>query len=321
MTPEQKRCGGLVDVVVGVVFNEAGQVLVNQRTYPEEFAGKWEFPGGKIEAGETLCQALHRELLEEVNIDIASSEPLICITHHYASAAVRLFARKVSRFQGTPQGSEGQKIKWIAPDELCNLDFLDANESILNAVRLPHYYLITNAAKFGRTHTLRRLQSLLQTHKCIVQLREKDMERRVFDEFAKSVIRLCHSHATPVLANAKPEVALDLGFDGVHLDSVSLKELTVRPGPHGFWVAASCHNSGEVEAAEKIKVDFLVLSPVAQTESHPGASSMGWRRFQEYCSTASIPIYALGGLQFEDLAKARESGAQGVAVIRAAWRN
>ena len=311
----------MVDVVVGVVYNEDGRMLVNQRNYPKEFAGKWEFPGGKIEADETLHQALQRELMEEVNLKVISSEPLISITHRYTSGAVRLLVRKVLRYQGTARGREGQRIRWVDVDGLRDLDFLDANEAILNAVRLPHYYLLTNAAEFGCRHTIERLEILLQERKCIVQVREKNMNPQEFSDFAQAVISLCHSHGALVLANADPGIAVKHGFDGVHLDSLRLREAKSRPGPRDFWVAASCHDRGEIETAERLRADFIVLSPVAQTESHPQTAPLGWQCFRAYSTACSIPIYALGGLKFDDVAKAREAGAQGVALMRVAWRS
>ena len=127
-----------LDVVAGVVFNDRGDVLVNQRSHPAQFAGKWEFPGGKIESGETIVEALRRELIEEVGIKIASSTPLITVTHDYSHRRVRLHVQEVTEYTGIPRGMEGQSIRWVPWGELHDIDFLDANEPILDAVLLAH---------------------------------------------------------------------------------------------------------------------------------------------------------------------------------------
>lgn len=131
-----QESGNVLDVVAGVVYNEYGDVLVNQRTQPAQFAGKWEFPGGKIEPDETIVDALRRELIEEIGIATVSSAPLITVTHDYSHQRVRLHVHEVTEYTGIPRSMEGQSIRWVPPHELHSIDFLDANEPVLNAVLL-----------------------------------------------------------------------------------------------------------------------------------------------------------------------------------------
>ena len=121
-------------VVAGVVYSDCGELLISQRTQPVQFAGQWEFPGGKIESGETLHQALCRELSEELGINVLGSSPLISITHDYPHAMVRLHVRTVIKYIGTPRGVEGQAIQWVPRDELHRVDFLEANGPVINAI-------------------------------------------------------------------------------------------------------------------------------------------------------------------------------------------
>lgn len=123
-------------VVAGVLTNAQGEVLINQRTHPPQFAGQWEFPGGKIEPGETLHQALVRELIEELGIEVLASTPLITFTHNYPHATVQLNVRSITEYSGTPSGVEGQAIQWIKPDALHEVNFLEANRPVINAVQL-----------------------------------------------------------------------------------------------------------------------------------------------------------------------------------------
>jgi 8-oxo-dGTP diphosphatase len=96
-----------------------------------------------------------------------------------------------------------------------------------------------------------------------------------------------------------------------------LRELGERPLPRDAWVGASCHDAGELERAAELGVDFATLSPVCATASHPDSAPLGWQRFAQLVAAARLPVYALGGVGPGDLERARASGAQGVAGIRA----
>jgi 8-oxo-dGTP diphosphatase len=108
-----------------------------------------------------------------------------------------------------------------------------------------------------------------------------------------------------------------LGADGVHLNAQRLMGLRERPGADEFWVAASCHDATELQQAARIGVDFAVLGPVAATTTHPDTIPLGWGRFAELVAGVNFPVYALGGLVGVDLARARHSGARGIAAVRA----
>jgi len=128
--PERKR----VHVAVGVVSNGADGILVSRRPDHVHQGGLWEFPGGKVEGGETVEQALRRELLEELAIDVQSCQPLIAIAHDYVDKSVYLDVWWVSRFEGEPHGREGQPWRWVAAQDLCTLEFPEANRPILDAI-------------------------------------------------------------------------------------------------------------------------------------------------------------------------------------------
>ena len=174
--------------------------------------------------------------------------------------------------------------------------------------------------RFGRDYTLQRLEIILERRKCLVQMREKESSLETFKDLAKSLIPVCRKYGTLTLANADHNLARRLGFDGVHLSSTRLRAMKTRPGPEGFWVGASCHDLNEIRVAEQLGADFAVLAPVLPTKSHTPAHPMGWSKFEELCSHARIPVYALGGMDFNDLTRARTNGAQGVAMISSAWK-
>ncbi|NMH59204.1 8-oxo-dGTP diphosphatase MutT [Alteromonas ponticola] len=122
-----------VQVAVGVI-RRADEVFICLRPDHQHQGGKWEFPGGKIDAGETVVAALKRELQEEVGIAVKRCKPLIDITHDYGDKRVALLVREVIDFDGEPHGVEGQQHKWCSIHQLNAADFPAANVAILDAL-------------------------------------------------------------------------------------------------------------------------------------------------------------------------------------------
>ncbi len=133
------------------------------------------------------------------------------------------------------------------------------------------------------------------------------------------LLELCRSSDSRLLINSSPEYAVKIGAHGVHLNSARLLQYDVRPLDKKLLVAASCHNSTELEHANKIDVDFAVLSPVNITSSHESAKPLGWGKFNDLVEPVCVPVYALGGMHAEDMKKSREFGAQGVSVLSGIW--
>lgn len=130
-----------IAVAVGILFNKAGQFLVQQRREGADCAGKWEFPGGKLTAGERPKAALLRELNEELGIRLSASKPLTVLEHDYPHAKVRLHVYICNRWAGEPLGMEGQAILWAHPTAIAKLDLLAAAVPLLalavNALQFP----------------------------------------------------------------------------------------------------------------------------------------------------------------------------------------
>jgi len=99
-------------VAAGILLDAENCYLLGQRPEGKPYAGYWEVPGGKVEKGETVFQALQRELQEELGIDIESSEELTVLEHDYPHAYVRLYVSIIRKWTGTPRGCEGQALSW-----------------------------------------------------------------------------------------------------------------------------------------------------------------------------------------------------------------
>jgi 8-oxo-dGTP diphosphatase len=112
----------VVEVAVGVLMNDVGAVLLGQRPVGKPYAGYWEFPGGKIESGESLFAALSRELLEEIDVLIDDAEEFMVLEHDYPHAYVRLHICLVKSWQGQPRGLENQALGWLNIKDVDQID-------------------------------------------------------------------------------------------------------------------------------------------------------------------------------------------------------
>ncbi len=308
-------------VVAAAVFDGEGRVLITRRADDAHQGGLWEFPGGKLEAGEDARSALQRELEEEVGIHITQARPLIRVRHDYPDKSVLLDVWRVDGFVGEAHGREGQPLQWIDPAALGDYPFPAANAPIVRAVQLPDAYLIT--PDLGDTPSvdfLCHLESRLQAGIRLVQLRAKSLGESEYLQLAREAAALCHRYGARLLLNADAVQVAAAGADGVHLSSSALSKCAGRPLAAGAGlVAASCHDVEELAQAEAIGADFALLSPVAATASHPDIEPLGWERFSERVEPVPYPVYALGGMGPDDIETAWAHGGQGVAAIRALW--
>ncbi|HHH43676.1 MAG TPA: Nudix family hydrolase [Gammaproteobacteria bacterium] len=306
-------------VAVAAIVNDRGQVLVSRRPDQVHQGGLWEFPGGKLEPGESVEGALQREILEELGISIRQQQPLIRIPHRYPDRSVLLDVWRVTSFDGEPHGKEGQPVKWTAVDQLVDASFPAANRPIIRALQLPDRYLITPEPSPPVDDFLARLQARVEKDIRLVQLRAKHLGREEYRALASQAIALCHQRGAKILLNADAGLVQELGADGLHLTSAQVQGIQARPLPPGYLVAASCHTPAELRVAQEMDADFAMLSPVLPTASHPDASPLGWDAFSRYVDAAALPVYALGGMQPAHCAAAIAHGAQGIAAIRALW--
>ena len=125
---------GWIPVAVGIARDPMGRLLVGQRPACKDYPGKWEFPGGKLESGESVYKALVREFREELGLEITRAEPAFVVRHHYPDRSVELNVWRVIDFLGKATGLEDQVVCWVAPRELAGLDFLDGNQTLVERV-------------------------------------------------------------------------------------------------------------------------------------------------------------------------------------------
>ena len=309
----------VVQVAVAIIVNQEKEVLISLRPNSSHQGGLWEFPGGKLEIGESVEDALKRELLEELDIDLLESQSFKIIQHQYADKTVQLNIYIVSSFRGEPKGAEGQLIEWKSIDQLNPLDFPAANHNVIHSLQLPDRYMITGAFNDQNDFLLRLENSLLSGIK-LVQLRCKNITQSSFIELSNQALVLCEKYNATLLLNSKPEFFQQMQAHGLHLSSHMLHLIDIRPVGLDKLLSVSCHTVADIRQAEKISADIILLSPVKETTSHPGVKGIGWLAFADLISDIKIPVYALGGMNKNDIPKAVKLGAQGVAAISSFWK-
>lgn len=307
-----------VHVAVGVVIDEASRVLVSLRAAQAHQGGLWEFPGGKCEPGETIEEALRRELDEELGIQVLSDAPLCTIEHDYGDKRVLLEVRRVLSFAGEAQGREGQAVRWSALNSLDPAQFPAANLPIIRRIQLADRIAITGSATSNAAFSA-QLRKLISLHPPLIQFRQHNLSDEDFQARVQSALGLCRAHAIPLTINTDPARFEALGGDALHVNSAVLRQLKQRPVPARIRFSASCHCIEELRMAAALQADYVLLSPVASTTSHPEQSPMGWERLAQFAREVSLPIYALGGMTVGDIPKAFVHGAVGIAAISAFW--
>lgn len=308
-------------VMAGVMVDAHGRVLLAQRPPGKHLAGLWEFPGGKLEEGESPEAGLIRELREELGVDASLATPLIRIPWHYGDRSLLLDARTIREWQGEPASLEHQALQWCQPAEVDLSILAPADRPILRALQLPVRYPMTPADTppdaFG--DWLMRITGAIERGERLILLRLPFWSPERVRELAAALLPVARARGAQLVLSGDVEGALALGRGvGVQLKAQQLKDMGHRPLPFHQWVGASCHSAEELARA-LLLADFATLSPVAATASHPGAAPMGWATFAALVEQAAVPVYALGGMTGVDLTMAIQCGGQGVAGIRGFW--
>ncbi len=317
-----------VEVAAGLICNARGDYLLAQRPRGKAHAGLWEFPGGKIEAGEDAHTALARELKEELDLNVSASAPFKVYRHLDGAAQVDLTLNmlRVTHWSGAPIGLEGQVYRWVSAALIHRLRMPAADRPAARDLGLGSSYLITPeppapdaSAAVRRAWLASFERSLVCGHK-LVLLRAKQTPIAALRVIATLARDIARHHGAEILLQDDVALCQSWRFGGVSLTASAIARCKVRPLPAEFWLAASCHSKAELEYAAQIGCNFATLGPVLPTQSHPGAPHLGWAQFSACIAGCDLPVYALGGLAMGDLAAAQTAGAWGIAGISGLWQ-
>lgn len=324
MTRNRASDAATVRVAVGVLEDGDGRVLVTRRAADRHQGGLWEFPGGKIEPGESAVAGLRRELREELGIELERQQPLRRVRHDYGDRRVLLDVRQVTGYRGMPRPREGQPMRWLAVDALRAEDFPAANRAIIRCLTLPDIMGITRPPgdeedeknEKDEAAFIEGFGRALGGGWRMVQLRLPGLDAPDYRRLAECCLDLARAQGCRLVLNASPTLFRRIGgAAGLHVDSRRLRTIQQRPVAEDRLFGASCHNLAELHRAQASGADYAFLSPVQPTGSHPGARPLGWQRFAQLAAAVDIPVYALGGMRRTDLERARQCGARGIAGI------
>lgn len=304
-------------IAAGALVDPRGAILICQRPAHKLYPGEWEFPGGKVEPGESVEQALARELDEELGIRVEAARPLIRLRHVYPELSVDLDTWLVTRFAGTPVSTEHPGMAWVPPDELPRWKLLAADRPIVSALRLPPQCVLTppSGPEASIAAGLDRLP-----RGALLRLRRPELSDAGYARLARALALRCREAGLLLVLDRDPADVEAAGAAGWHATAAALSALRHRPVSASGWFGASCHDAGQLARALELGADYAVLGPVRPTPTHPGAAALGWAGFAALAIGAGLPVYAIGGAGPDDLATAWAHGAQGIAGISAYWR-
>jgi len=309
----------IVEVAAAVMLRADGrEFLLAQRPEGKVYAGYWEFPGGKVEPGESVRDALIRELQEELGITVTACSPWLTRVFTYPHATVRLNFWRVTAWDGEigiTAPLEHSAVEWQATGQAATVaPILPANDPILKALSLPTTMAITNAEQEGTERQLERLEEALAAGLRLIQIRDKGWPQAQRLWFAEAVTRLARTYGALVVINDDEEIARRVGADGLHLSAARLAACAQRPD--FTWVGASCHSAAEIVRAGQLDLDYALLGPVLPTPTHPESAGLGWAEFSRRIGGNTLPVLALGGMEMALLAEAQGHGAHGIALMR-----
>ncbi len=305
-----------VHVVAAVIRDMRGRILLTRRTEGRDLAGRWEFPGGKVEAGESPLQALDRELHEELGIRLLDAEPLIAVPARYPNKDIVLDVYTAHRIEGNIKAMERQALAWSPLEKLLTYPMPPADRPVVAALQLPDRYMVTSEPGNDDDTFIYMIEQALGAGVRMIQLRSRQAGVERLRRLITRLLPLCAVNKAQLLINSHIEIANEFRI-GLQLRADQLAVLTQRPVSSQQLLGASCHHLPDLQKAQSLGADFAVLGPLAATSSHPDAEPLGWARFAQWRAEVSLPIYAIGGMHPNLIDTARRHGSQGIAAITA----
>jgi 8-oxo-dGTP diphosphatase len=312
----------VTEVAVGVLVRPDQAVLLADRPAGKPYAGYWEFPGGKIEPGETVEHALARELHEELGVDIGPARPWVSFEFDYPHAYVRLHFCRVFDWRGAPHGREGQKVAFFRLHEAMPRPLLPAAVPALRWLTLPSLAAEVPVLDAAPQRLLAQVDAALARGLRLLVLRAGGPggapAAAAFAVSAPALEARVQAFSARMLVDAELARVDRAAGDGVYLGSRALAQMTARPAAD--WVGAETDTRAAVDRAAHLGCDFAVAGPVLPEPGTAAAEApLGWHGLGERVRRAPLPVFARGGVAIDDLDRAQHAGAHGLLLSLSAW--
>lgn len=301
-----------IKAVVGVLRNSSAQLLITKRQKHQFMADFWELPGGKVELGETPIDAINRELNEELGITNIQLDLFKTMTHKYPDRQVDLRIYQVQNYQRNVHSAEGQKIAWVDIEDLKNYALLPTMKAFIASIILPDKYWISPNIDHESDLWMQQFRQKLKQNISLIQLRSQSILK---PDFIQKIQQECRQNQVKLLLNTPNKNFNQTDIDGWHLTTAQMHKLKKKPCSDNQLLGASTHNLQEALSAQNLGADFVSISPVQATKTHPDTTPIGWKAAKEVVDRLNIPVYFLGGMGIKDLDKSRKLGAQGIAGV------
>ncbi|TCB59151.1 thiamine phosphate synthase [Acinetobacter terrae] len=292
-----------IHVAIAILLHQ-DKVLVGWREAKQHQGNKHEFPGGKVEQGESPLAACRREIYEEVGIGLQDWHAFDVIRHEYDDLIVNLHL-----FHAIVPSALLNEIQqpwtWYSRDELLSLNFPKANQAMIKRLHWAHQIKISD-----RLDTLNQL-NLDQ----LMYWRVEGTQAQIIEISGLSVEQLSKLIVNIDLYQQLNSIQQQ-AISAIHLKQSQVMSLMQGDLIMGKRYIVACHDLVSMKQAQKMGCDAILLSPVLATETHPEARALGWEQFKNLAAQVEIPVFALGGMQAGDLMTAQQQGAYGIAGIR-----
>ena len=292
-----------IHVAIAILLHQ-DKVLVGWREAKQHQGNKHEFPGGKVEEGESPLAACRREIYEEVGIGLQDWHAFDVIRHEYDDVIVNLHlfhAIVPSALLNEIQ----QPWRWYSRDELLSLNFPKANQAMIKRLHWAHQIKISDR--------LNALDALKLDQ--LMYWRVEGTQAQIIEISGLSVEKLSKLIVNIELYQQLNSIQQQ-AISAIHLKQSQVMALMQGDLITGKRYIAACHDLVSMKQAEKMGCDAILLSPVLATETHPEARALGWEQFKNLAVQVEIPVFFFFFLQAGDLLTAQQQGAYGIAGIR-----
>ncbi|WP_353143245.1 NUDIX domain-containing protein [Acinetobacter pragensis] len=290
-------------IAIGILLHH-GKVLVGWREASQHQGNKHEFPGGKVEEGETPVEACRREIYEEVGIGLHDWQAFDFIRHEYDDVIVNLHL-----FQAAVPDELLNEIQppwaWYSRDQLLDLNFPKANKAMLKRLYWQRYIKISDD-----------LSALPQISEQQLMYWRTEAAPEKIKDLAECNINLLDKLIVNIELWKQLNSIQQQGIGAVHLKQAQCMQLKKGDLKIGCRYLAACHDLISALHAQSIGCDAILLSPVLPTETHPDAPALGWEQFEMIAAQLDIPVFALGGMKQDNLIDAQQHKGYGIAGVR-----